>query len=139
MQYDKLIYGFLSSNIKKGGKKMKKTAVIVSIILIFFSFVNLLNAAVTIYTDRTAWENALATSFSEETFDDAILNPGVSVVSSAGAIANGRWEDRVNSSDTTEFSFSSNLTAYGGNWDLSPGGRHGHCHNAWKRQHIYYS
>ena len=101
---------------------MKKTVVIVGIILIFFSFVNLLNAAVTVYTDRTAWENALAASFSEETFDDASLNPGVSVVSSAGAVANGRWEDRLDSSDTTEFSFSSNLTAYGGNWDLSPGG-----------------
>ena len=82
-------------------------------------------AATTIYTSRTAWESAVG-AYQEEFFDDAILNPGVSVVSSVGYITDGVWWDRLAppyENTTTTWQFTPAIYAYGGNWDLAgPGG-----------------
>lgn len=76
-------------------------------------------ATVTVYTDRSAWEAAVGGPFSEETFDDASLNSGVSVVSDDGSVNTGdqRWDDRVVGSDTTTWSFLGGITAFGANWN----------------------
>lgn len=83
-------------------------------------------AAVTIYTDRSAWESALGSSYSEEFFEDAVLNPDISVVSDVGYVdtINQYWWDRLApGGDQTTFSFSGQAIAFGGHWDLAgPGG-----------------
>ena len=89
------------------------------------------NAAVTVYTDRSAWESAVG-AFDEEFFEDAILNPGVSVVTDNGLIQagtgvlgpDGVWWDRVIPEEaTTIWSFANPLVGFGAYWDLAgPGG-----------------
>ncbi|MHC4508171.1 MAG: hypothetical protein ACYTAO_04315 [Planctomycetota bacterium] len=89
------------------------------------------NAAITVYTDRSAWENAVG-GYGEEFFDDAILNPGVSVATDNGLVQagsgvlgpDGVWWDRViPASATTTWSFATPLVGFGAYWDLAgPGG-----------------
>jgi hypothetical protein len=93
------------------------------------------NAAVTVYTDRSAWESAVG-AFDEEFFEDAILNPGVSVVTDNGLIQagtgvlgpDGVWWDRVIppvevAPATTTWQFATPLVGFGAYWDLAgPGG-----------------
>ena len=79
-------------------------------------------AAITTFTNRAAWENAVNNNFEEEFFTDSTLNPGVSVVSSAGHISGGVWSDRLNGSDTTTFIFAEAIIGFGGNWNLAPAG-----------------
>jgi hypothetical protein len=79
-------------------------------------------AAITTYTNRAAWENAVNNNFEEEFFTDSTLNPGVSVVSSAGHVSGGVWSDRLNGSDTTTFIFADPIIGFGGNWNLAPAG-----------------
>jgi len=89
------------------------------------------NAAITVYTDRSAWESAVGI-YDEEFFDDAILNPGVSVVTDNGLVQlgsgvlgpDGVWWDRViPGSATTTWSFATPLVGFGAYWDLAgPGG-----------------
>ncbi len=79
----------------------------------------------TLYTDKTAWQTALGGPFSQESFDDATLNPGISVVSTKGTVTGGYWSDQIDASplQTTTFSFTPDIIAFGGNWDLAgPGG-----------------
>lgn len=85
---------------------------------------------VNIYTDKTAWMNALGGNFLTEDFNDAQLNEGVSYTSSESGGINlkfGYYHDvlasySANSPQTTWF-FSPQVTAYGGNWTLGgPGG-----------------
>jgi hypothetical protein len=76
----------------------------------------------TIYTSRSAWETAVG-AFEEEAFNDTTLNPGLSVVTNAGSIGSGVWNDRVVlGGDQTTWTFANPKTAFGANWDLSPGG-----------------
>jgi hypothetical protein len=92
------------------------------------------NAAITVYTDRSAWEAAVG-DYQEEFFDDAIFAPGVSVVSDVGLVQagtgvlgpDGVWWDRVSPPDfglaTTTWSFANPLVGFGAYWDLNyPGG-----------------
>ena len=89
------------------------------------------NAAVTVYTDRSAWEAAVG-NYQEEFFDDAVFDPDVSVVTDNGLIQAGSgvlgpdnvWWDRViPGSATTTWSFATPLVGFGANWDLAgPGG-----------------
>jgi len=89
------------------------------------------NAAITVYTDRSAWESAVG-AYDEEFFDDAILNPGVSVVTDNGLVQagsgvlgpDGVWWDRVIPGEaTTTWSFANPLVGFGAYWDLAgPGG-----------------
>jgi hypothetical protein len=89
------------------------------------------NAAVTVYTDRSAWESAVG-AYDEEFFDDAIFDPDVSVVSDVGLVQagsgvlgpDGVWWDRVvPQGATTTWSFATPLVGFGAYWDLAgPGG-----------------
>ena len=110
-------------------KNIMKKLIIVCAIASFFACSA--NAAVTVYTDRLAWESAVG-AFDEEFFDDAILNPGVSVVTVNGVVQagsgvlgpDGVWWDRViPQTATTTWSFATPLVGFGAYWDLAgPGG-----------------
>ena len=78
------------------------------------------NAAITVYTDRTAWESAVG-AYMQESFEDATLNPGVSVVSSNGFVdtTNQWWWDVVDEGETTTWSFNAPIIGWGGYWDLT--------------------
>jgi hypothetical protein len=96
----------------------------------FMSWMATVNAATLVYTDKTAWENALGGQFLTEDFADAQLNTGVSYVSSeSGHInpAQQNYQDVLASVSQNEpmttWSFTPEITAYGGNWTLGgPGG-----------------
>jgi hypothetical protein len=89
------------------------------------------NAAVTVYTDRSAWEAAVG-NYQEEFFDDAIFDPDVSVVTVNGSVQLGSgvlgpdsvWHDIVvPQGATTTWSFATPLVGFGAYWDLAgPGG-----------------
>ena len=87
-------------------------------------------ATVTIYTDRTEWENALGSQFRTEHFEDEILNAGVSFVSTESGHINTAeecYQDVLASQSQNEpmtiWSFAPGITAYGGDWTLGgPGG-----------------
>lgn len=83
-------------------------------------------ATLTVYTNKANWIANVA-SFDTENFDDAILNPGVQVTSDAGSVnvGLGVWDDILQPAGTiqeTTFSFDPALLAFGGDWDLTPGG-----------------
>lgn len=78
-------------------------------------------ASVVAFTDETSWSNNLS-NITTEDFEDNTLVSGLSIVSSVGSIANGLWNDVLNGSDTTTFSFTTAVNAIGGFWDLTPGG-----------------
>jgi hypothetical protein len=97
------------------------------------------SAAIVIYTDKTEWENALNGQFLTEDFTDLELNTGVSFVATApsGHInpvtttpsgpVGGYYTDVMannNPNDpSTTWSFTPEITAYGGDWTLGgPGG-----------------
>lgn len=93
--------------------------------LALFCTVSSVSAATTIYTDRAAFDLATGGSLSFDDLSDASFN-GFSVQSDAGFIQGGqRLRDRptpgVNGASTT-FTFNSPITAFGGDYDLSPGG-----------------
>ena len=113
---------------------MMKKLILVCAIVSFFACSA--NAAVTVYTDRLAWEAAV-NNYQEEFFDDGVLDPGVAVVTVNGLMQAGSgvlgpdtvWWDRViPASDPsgpaeTTWSFATPLLGFGANWDLAgPGG-----------------
>ncbi|MBN2577734.1 MAG: PEP-CTERM sorting domain-containing protein [Pirellulales bacterium] len=112
---------------------VRRTALIVLVLVAAVLFVN--NAVslaedVTIYTEKTAWENAVSGLFLTEDFNDSVLNGGVSYVSSESGHINPTqkcYQDVLTSTSQNEpqttWSFSPGITAYGGNWTLcGPGG-----------------
>ena len=112
---------------------MKKLILVCAIALFFACSAN---AAVTVYTDRSAWEAAMG-NYQEEFFDDAVFDPDVSVVTDNGLVQGGSgvlgpdnvWWDMVIPADdplgpaTTTWSFATPLLGFGAYWDLAgPGG-----------------
>ena len=88
-------------------------------------------ATTTAYTDLTAW-SAAAGSFVTEDFSDATLAPGLSIAfgsnSPAGSISGGEYHDYSVtgfSSFNSLITFSTAVTAFGADWDLTPGGNGG--------------
>ncbi len=87
-------------------------------------------STITIYTDKTLWENALAGLVLTEDFTDDVLNDGVSFVSSESGHINtalGYYHDVLMSTSQNEpmvtWSFTPQIVAFGGNWTLAgPGG-----------------
>lgn len=87
-------------------------------------------AMVTVYTDKTAWENALGGAYQTEDFADDILNAGVSFVSSESGHINPALEcyqdvlaSESQNEPMTTWSFAPQIAAFGGNWTLGgPGG-----------------
>jgi hypothetical protein len=100
-------------------------------LVVFMSWAATVRAAmVTVYTDKTAWENALGGQFLTEGFADDKLNVGVSFVSTESGHINPAedcYQDVLASQSQNEpmttWSFAPQITAYGGNWTLGgPGG-----------------
>ncbi len=87
-------------------------------------------ATVTVYTDKTQWETALAGQFVTEDFADDELNAGVSFVSTESGHVNPAqecYQDVLASQSQNEpmtiWSFIPPIAGYGGNWTLGgPGG-----------------
>lgn len=78
-------------------------------------------SATTVYSSQGSFQtNAGATT--TENFADAVLVPGLTIISSTGSIGGGLFNDRLAPGDDTIFSFSSGQSAFGGIFDLSPGG-----------------
>lgn len=106
------------------------TALGAALVLLTFGAIRVGAVTVTVYTDKTEWENALRGQFAAEDFADDQLNVGVSFVSTeSGHInpAQGYYQDVLASQSQNEpmttWSFVPQITAYGGNWVLGgPGG-----------------
>ena len=85
---------------------------------------------ITVYTDKTEWEDALGAQHLTEDFADALLNVGVSYVSSESGHINPEqecYQDVLASQSQNEpmtiWTFEPRIAAYGGNWTLGgPGG-----------------
>lgn len=101
-------------------KKPRLAAIFVPL----WMFCGVAGAAVTIHTDLNSWRSGLA-SYVTETFNDTVLEPGVSVTTDNGAFVSNLWHDRVTTSgDTTTWTFSQPIDAWGADfWNLGgPGG-----------------
>jgi len=83
-----------------------------------------LQAAITVFTSKAAWEAAVNNTYQTEDFSDAVLNTGISFVSGLpGTVSGGLFNDRVvNGGAQTTWNFSSVINGWGGDFDLSPGG-----------------
>lgn len=110
---------------------MQKQLVSSAALAMLTSWVTTVGAAtITIYTDKTAWENALGGQVATEDFSDDQLNPGVSFVSTESGHINPAlecYQDVLASQSQNEpmtiWSFAPGIKGYGGNWTLGgPGG-----------------
>jgi len=81
------------------------------------------DASIVVFTDFASW-SAAAGPFATETFTgNALSVAGLSFTSAAGSIDSDSFNDRVfRGGDTTTWSFGGDIKAFGGNWDLTPGG-----------------
>lgn len=83
-------------------------------------------AAITFYTDRAAFTAALQ-AYEVEDFADTTWVPGLTVTTDNGFLANGYFTDLLNGQPpdlwNTTFSFGGPVNAFGGDFDLSTGGR----------------
>ncbi|MCB9853903.1 MAG: hypothetical protein H6819_12455 [Phycisphaerales bacterium] len=87
-------------------------------------------AAITVYTDKLEWENAIGGQFVTEDFADDELDAGVSFVSSESGHINPALEcyqdvlaSQSQNEPMTTWSFVPEIKGYGGNWTLGgPGG-----------------
>ncbi len=84
------------------------------------------NASYITFTDRLAWEAAVGGTFSEETFSSGSTTGfTINEVGSGHStgISGGVYHDRtVLDTAYTNYNFNSLITAFGANWDLTPGG-----------------
>ncbi len=102
----------------------------VTLITLMSSLAAVSEAAITVYTNKAEWENALSGSVVTEDFSDDQLNIGVSFVSTESGHINPAeecYQDVLASTSqnepTTIWSFASEIIAYGGSWILGgPGG-----------------
>ena len=109
---------------------MRKLAMLGVTLVAFMSLATTVSASITVYTDKTQWENALGGQFLTEAFEDSTLNTGVSFVSSESGHINPTaqtYQDVLASESQNEpmtiWSFVPQISAYGGNWTLGgPGG-----------------
>ena len=110
---------------------MRRLAVLGLTLMVLLSLAATASAlTTTIYYNQTAWVNAVSGPFLTEEFADDTLNPGVSYTSSESGGINPSFEyyhDVLTSESQNEpmttWSFTPQITAYGGNWDLGgPGG-----------------
>ena len=78
--------------------------------------------SITDYNSAASLEGALG-SYSIEDFSRSTLNPGVSVATVEGQVTGGLWADRlVPNTESTTWAFSSAITAWGADFDFTPGG-----------------
>jgi hypothetical protein len=116
--------------MKKGEQNMQYKSLGLAVLVSLFWADMIFSQVVTVYTDKTEWENALDGQFLTEDFNDNQLNDGVSFVSTeSGHInpAQGYYQDVLASESQNEpmttWSFTPESVGYGGNWTLGgPGG-----------------
>lgn len=110
---------------------MRKLAMLGVTLATVMSWAATVNAQViTVYTDKTQWENALGGQFLTEDFSDTQLTDGVSFVSSESGHINPALElyqdvlaSQSQNEPMTTWSFTPEIFGYGGNWTLGgPGG-----------------
>ncbi len=109
---------------------MQRKSFILTVLAILLGMNLASPAELTIYTDKTQWQTALAGLYMTEEFSDSQLNQGVSFVSTeSGHInpAQGYYQDVLatesQNAPITVWSFTPAIIAYGGNWTLGgPGG-----------------
>jgi hypothetical protein len=85
---------------------------------------------ITVYTDKTEWQNALGGQYLTEDFADTMLNAGVSYVSSESGHINPEQEcyqdvlaSESQNDPMTVWTFEPQIAAFGGDWTLGgPGG-----------------
>jgi len=103
---------------------MKKKLLIICAIVLFIA--GSANAAFTTYTDRPSWETAVYNVYWEEDFEDDDLDPHIlsfTPSTSGYGISGGVWEDRIDDSQGPSIiTFANPMNAFGGEWDLTPGG-----------------
>ena len=83
------------------------------------------SAQFTVYASRATFETALGSYFVDDFLTNSISTPGATVAGGThGSFGTSRWNDRVVRPGTyTVWSFAgSGISAFGGDWDLSPGG-----------------
>jgi len=102
----------------------------ITICLVVLFAVSSAIAVPTVYTDRALWEAAVGT-YTEENFDDGVLNADISVVSTVGKIQAGTgalgtdllWWDEVDEDVSpvrrTTWTFAKPITGFGAYWDLA--------------------
>ena len=112
---------------------MKTSLTLFAVLSSFFLDVQAANAAIIeIYEGvgagelRSDWEAAVDFTFDEEDFSDGIWQ-GVTATASGGGhfgfgVSGGNFNDRLTTTNSTEFVFDVPINAFGANWDLSPGG-----------------
>ncbi|MFD2167442.1 PEP-CTERM sorting domain-containing protein [Thalassotalea euphylliae] len=101
-----------------------KNIVLTAILLMASVLTTSAQAGIIFYTDQADWEANVA-QYHTENFDSAVLANGLAISSSASEfdIGAGRMYDRLTASmQDTLIEFNSNVNAFGGLWDLSPGG-----------------
>lgn len=98
---------------------MKKLAIFGMAVALVFSLAAMA-AATPVFTISTNLSDFASCQLQD--FDEDMLNPGVSVVSTNGHIDTtlGQWVDRVDDSSTTTWSFTPQIKGWGGYFDLSP-------------------
>lgn len=81
------------------------------------------SAQFTVYTTRSSFQAALSSFFVDDFNSNAITTPGTAAVSNVGALTGGLFSDQAATpSQTTLWSFAGGISAFGGEWDLTPGG-----------------
>jgi hypothetical protein len=116
--------------IANGGHPMRALALAGIPATLMLGWACTAGAATIVYTDKAAWDSAVGGQFLTEDFNDAVLNDGVSFVSSESGNINpalGIYQDVLASASQNEpmtvWSFTPAITAYGGSWTLGgPGG-----------------
>jgi hypothetical protein len=79
------------------------------------------SATTTVFTDQASFNSAAGTAVLED-FEDGSLATGLSITSSTGTVAGGNFADRLVPGQSTVFNFATGQSAFGGIFDLSPGG-----------------
>lgn len=80
-------------------------------------------AATTVYTDRAAFDLATGANLTLEDFNDRSLDGFTLTSNSAQIIRNSTLRDRPTAAGaTTTYNFGSGISAFGADFDLSPGG-----------------
>jgi len=108
---------------------MKKILIVVlALVVLTIGLPSVVLAIPTLTTypgDASGWRRAVVI-FKTERFEDATLEPGVSVTTDEGRVdSNKYWWDRITCPEggdhETIWHFAAPITAFGGDWDLKTG------------------
>ena len=97
---------------------MKKSLLLASALL---ALPGTATAATTVFNNGAAFNTAAGATLIED-FEDGALLSGLSITSTTSSISGGLFRDRLTTGKSTTFNFTSAQSAFGGIFDLSPGG-----------------